>query len=244
MKHTSISTIYATAELAEKSSNYCEAHSLALPRHITDYHASVWARRDDSLMMSSNQQSQLHIFLARAFGVKRVIDVGVFVGYSAMVWSHAVGPDGLVTGLEISPEFAREAGEAFAANGINNIETIVGDASETLPKLASDTPYDAVFLDADKPGYGGYMEQLLDGSQPGAARRLLRPGALIVADNVLRWGHIPAPGLTTSYWTSEELKQRELEGLRRFNDRCAAEPRLEVVMLPVWDGVSLMRLLD
>lgn len=114
----------------------------------------------------------------------------------------------------------------------------------SLPKLVSDTPYDAVFLDADKPGYAGYMEQLLGGSQPGAARRLLRPGALMVADNVLRWGHIPDPGLTTSYWSSEELKRRELEGLRRFNDRCAAEPRLEVVMLPVWDGVTLMRLLD
>lgn len=60
-----------------------------------------------------------------------VIDVGVFVGYSAMVWSHAVGPQGHVTGLEISPEFAREADEAFAANGIDNIETVVGDASET-----------------------------------------------------------------------------------------------------------------
>lgn len=101
-----------------------------------------------------------------------------------------------------------------------------------------------MFLDADKPGYAGYMELLLDGSRPGAARRLLRPGALIVADNVLRWGHIPAPELTTSYWASEEAKRRELEGLRRFNDRCAADPRLEVVMLPVWDGVSLMRLLD
>lgn len=71
MKHTSISAIYATAELAEKASDYSEAHSLALLRHITDHHADVWARRDDSLMMSSNQQSQLHIFLARAFGVKR-----------------------------------------------------------------------------------------------------------------------------------------------------------------------------
>ncbi|PHH85472.1 hypothetical protein CDD83_371 [Cordyceps sp. RAO-2017] len=241
-----MSALHASAELEAKVFEYSERSSLTLPDHITRYHAAVEARRPDALMLSSNLQSRLHLFLARALGVKRVLDVGLFVGYSAMVWSHAVGPDGLVTGLEISPDLAREAAAVFAAHAINNIDVVVGDASETLPKLRPATPYDAVFIDADKPAYPTYLAQLLARSRPGAApgQRLLRPGALIIADNVLRWGHVPDPTLTTSYWTSEEAKRGEIDGLRRFNDMCAAHPRLEVMMLPIWDGVSLIRLVD
>ncbi|KJZ69137.1 hypothetical protein HIM_11474 [Hirsutella minnesotensis 3608] len=244
MKNAEISTIYSTPDLAGKSHAYAEGHSMQLPRHITEYHAAISAERNDSLMLTSNLQSRLHIFLARAFGVKRVIDVGLFVGYSAMVWAHAVGPDGLVTGLEISDEYERVARNAFVTRGINNVQTVVGDAGKSIPTLVSETPYDAVFLDANKEAYPDYLAQLLSLSKPESKQRLLRPGALIIADNVLRWGHIPDPSLTTSYWASEELKNKELEGLRRFNDTCAADPRLEVVMLPVWDGVSLIRLLD
>lgn len=69
-----------------------------------------------------------------------MLEIGVFVGYSAMVWSHAVGPDGKVTGLEFSPEYAQKAEEAFEANGVKNVEVIVGDALSSYVSASAFCP--------------------------------------------------------------------------------------------------------
>jgi predicted O-methyltransferase YrrM len=234
--------LYATADMGAQVTQYSAQHSTPLPKHIIDYHA---ANQDhaDAMMLTSNFQSQLHLLLARSIGAKRVLEIGVFLGYSAMVWSHAVGPDGSVTGLEYSPDFARVAREGLAKNGIDNVELIVGPAAETLPNLSPSQPYDLVFIDADKQGYAGYLDQLLAASQPGAAQRLLRPGALILADNVLRRGYVADPDSAPPGWRDEE-HARQLEAVRTFNDQCVAEPRLEAFLLPLWDGLSVLRVVD
>ncbi|KND89696.1 putative caffeoyl-CoA O-methyltransferase 2 [Tolypocladium ophioglossoides CBS 100239] len=236
--------LYTNPEMGERVTAYSTAHSSPLPKHITDYHAAASTRRDDSMMLSSNFQSQLHLLLANAIGAKRVLEIGVYVGYSAMLWAHATGPDGTVTGLEFSPELAQIARDAFAAQGLDNIEIIVGDGAETLPKLSATTPYDLVFLDADKTGYSNYLRILLARSQPGAAGRLLRPGALIVADNVLRRGQVADPAVTKPEFGSQADWDAHILALRKFNDECVAEARLETFMVPLWDGLSIMRLRD
>ncbi|KFA47126.1 hypothetical protein S40293_08713 [Stachybotrys chartarum IBT 40293] len=242
--------IYASRELGEEVTSYAEQHSTPLPRHITDYHAAS-SDREDSMMLSSNFQSQLHLFLAGTVGAKRgkstnldLLEIGVFLGYSAMVWSHAVGPDGLVTGLEYSPEYAAHAEKALAANGINNVELIVGPAAETLPQLSPAIPYDLVFIDADKEGYSGYLKQLLEASRPDSpSPRLLRPGALILADNVLRRGYVVSEASIPPEARSED-KLRQVRAVRAFNDQCLAEPRLQTFLIPLWDGLSALRLID
>lgn len=234
------SPLYATPELGRKVTEYSAQHSTPLPKYITDFHASIAANRDDSYFMSSNFQSQWNYVLARSIGAKRVLEIGVYVGYSAMVWSHAVGPEGRVTGLEFESKYAKIANDAFAANRIMNVEIVVGPAAETLPKLSPSEPYDIVFIDADKTGYPGYLKQLLEGSQPGSTRRLLRPGALVVSDNVLRRGLVADLGDTVL----EEDRMKHIVAVREFNDLCVSNPRLETFLLPLWDGVNITRLVD
>ncbi|KAG8417999.1 hypothetical protein J3459_006304 [Metarhizium acridum] len=228
----------------DKVSEYADAHSTPLPAHITAYHAHASASRQDSEMLSSNFQSKLHLFLARSIGAKRVLEVGVYVGYSAMLWAHATGPDGLVTGLEYSPELAEIAQDALAKEGINNVEIIVGDAAETLPKVSPSTPYDIIFLDADKPGYSKYLSIILASSQPGSKNRLLRPGGLIIADNVLRRGHVADPSRTDREMEDAGKWNLHIEAVRKFNDQVVGEKRLESFLTPLWDGLSLIRLVD
>jgi predicted O-methyltransferase YrrM len=108
-----------------------------------------------------------------------------------MAWSSAVGPDGHVTALEYSPDYAKLAEEAWAKDNIKNCEILVGDAADTLQKLAagSQDAYDLIFIDADKVSYPKYLELILKTSK-GDGRRILKKGGIIVADNILRRGLI------------------------------------------------------
>ncbi|KAI5921865.1 S-adenosyl-L-methionine-dependent methyltransferase [Camillea tinctor] len=238
------SILSATPELTNKVFQYAEEYSTTLPDHITAFYSSIATGRSDATMLTSNFQSQFNILLARLHGSRRVLEIGAYVGYSAMVWSHAVGPNGLVTALELFPEFANIAKGALASRGITNVEVLSGDASTLLLDLDLSSPYDLVFIDANKDGYPSYLNLLLEQSQPGSPRRLLRPGALILADNILRFGHVADGSLTTSYWLSEEAKEAEISSLRKFNDLCKANSRLESFLLPLWDGVNMIRLVD
>lgn len=106
----------------------------------------------------------------------------------------------------------------------------------SLPRLATTEPYDLVFLDADKTGYPDYIRYLLGASQPGSASgRLLRPGALIVADNVLQEGNVVYAASRAG---------ASVDAVRAYNDYCKVQARLRTVVLPLWDGLSVSQLID
>ncbi|OTA70479.1 S-adenosyl-L-methionine-dependent methyltransferase [Hypoxylon sp. EC38] len=240
--------LYATATLNERVTSYSESVSLELPQHIRDYHARIYKERDDSNYMISTFESQALIFLARTIGAKRILEIGVYVGYSAMAWRHAVGPQGKVTGLEYDGEYAEAAKKIWRENGYDNIEVHVGDAAETLPKLADvSEPYDIIFIDANKTGYPVYLKQILEKSQPGAKNRLLRPGGIIAADNTLRRGLV-ADSSPDNPWRSVDFdgswESKAVAAVREYNKAAANEPRLETLLLPLWDGLNLARLVD
>lgn len=148
--------LYTSPELGQKVTNYAEQNSTPLPKYISDYHADISANREDSYYMSSVFQSQYNTFLVKSTGTKRgrwrnthvadrlcqsgksqltnvliVLEIGVYVGFSALVWADAIGPDGLVTGLEFEPEYAELSKKAFEVNGVKNVEIMVGPASES-----------------------------------------------------------------------------------------------------------------
>ncbi|KAJ4022301.1 hypothetical protein NW752_000496 [Fusarium irregulare] len=242
MKDNSI-PLYASPQLGQTVTSYAEQYSTTLPKYISDYHAEISANREDSNYMSSVFQSQFNKFLVKSTGTKRVLEIGVYIGFSALVWADAVGPDGLVTGLEFETEYADLSKKAFEANGVKNAEIIVGPASESLPKLNPSEPYDLVFIDADKTGYPGYLRQLLELSKPGNSTRLLRPGALIVSDNVLRRGLVADDkALGDDKLEGDQLKN--ILAIREFNEMALNSPRLETFLLPLWDGVNISRLID
>ncbi|KAH7193507.1 S-adenosyl-L-methionine-dependent methyltransferase [Fusarium flagelliforme] len=242
MKDNSI-PLYASPQLGQTVTSYAEQYSTALPKYISDYHAEISANREDSNYMSSVFQSQFNKFLVKSTGTKRVLEIGAYIGFSALVWADAVGPDGLVTGLEYESEYADLSKKAFEANEVKNAEIIVGPASESLPKINPSEPYDLVFIDADKTGYPGYLRQLLELSKPGNSNRLLRPGALIVSDNVLRRGLVADDkALGDDKLEGDQLKN--ILAIREFNEMALNSPRLETFLLPLWDGVNISRLID
>ncbi|KAI1207259.1 S-adenosyl-L-methionine-dependent methyltransferase [Annulohypoxylon truncatum] len=240
--------LYTTETLGDRVSKYSESISVPVPQKLRDYHARIFKERDDSNYMISTFESQALIFLARMIGAKRVLEIGVYVGFSAMIWSHAVGPQGKVTGLEYDEEYSELARQAAKENGYDNIEIHTGDAAETLPKLAyPDEPYDIVFLDANKTAYPGYLAKILEMSQPGAKQRLVRPGGIIAADNALRRGLV-ADSSSDNPWLPADFdgvwEGSAVAAIRKYNKAAAENSRLETLMVPLWDGLNLARLVD
>lgn len=131
MKSANTNALYSNENVTKSVIDYATTHSEALPKHITDYHAEIVANHPRREYMISNLQGQFQTFFTRTIGATRVLEIGAFVGYSAMVWANAVGKEGKVTTLEFEAQYADAARKAFKDNGIENVEVIQGDALET-----------------------------------------------------------------------------------------------------------------
>ncbi|KAL1863153.1 hypothetical protein VTK73DRAFT_6417 [Phialemonium thermophilum] len=183
--------LYPTPEISDKVTEYAENHTMGIPQKLTDYHTWICETQPHANYCISTFQARSLVWLARLAGAKRVLEIGCYLGFSASVWSYAVGPEGTVTGLEFNEEYANTARTKLAGlGGIDNVEFKVGRAIDLLDTLNPSEPYDLIFIDADKSGYPGYLEKILALSPRDAASsgrtRLLKPGGLIVADNILR----------------------------------------------------------
>jgi caffeoyl-CoA O-methyltransferase len=165
--------------------------------------------------------------LVRLAGARRAIEVGVFTGYSSLAVMLAMPPEGRMLALDVSEEFTAVARRHWQAAGVaGRIELVIAPAAATLEaRLARGEAgqYDFAFIDADKTGYLGYYEQLL---------KLLRPGGLIVVDNTLWSGEVANP----------ENREASTQALRAFNDALHQDPRIDLALLPVGDGLTLARL--
>lgn len=129
----------------------------------------------------------------------------------------------------------------------------INKQTNSLPNLKPEEPFDLIFLDAQKSGYPTYLKTILEQSKPGSANRILRPGGLIVADNVLRRAIVAdesddnphavkaKAGLASK---SEYETDNDIVHLRKYNDDVAESDRLESWLLPLFDGINLARLLD
>ncbi|EPE10644.1 o-methyltransferase family protein [Ophiostoma piceae UAMH 11346] len=253
---SNVPALYPNTTVGERVLEYAANKSSEIPEALLKYHAEI-LNLENSIMSISTYQAQAMSFLAKVAGAKRILEIGVFRGFSAMVWSHAVGPTGTVTGLEKSPEYAAFAKKALADHDIKNVTVIEGDALETLKGLDPEEPYDIVFIDAQKWGYPGYLKTVLEKSAPGATGRLLRPGGLIIADNVLRAGVVADPssdnpetgyfGIDPSKTTGDADRygaNEDLKALDEFSTTMRESPRIDSWLVPLFDGIGMGRLLD
>jgi predicted O-methyltransferase YrrM len=170
-------------------------------------------------------QGKLLQLLAQIQGARRILEIGTLGGYSTIWLARALPADGRLITLEYAPRHAEVARRNLARAGLaDRVEVKVGAAVETLPTLEG--PFDFVFIDADKANYPAYFA---------GALKLARPGAVIVADNVVRRGKVIAPD-----------GDADALGVRRMHELIAAEPRVSATAIQTvgakgWDGFTLVR---
>ncbi|MFI5668140.1 O-methyltransferase [Streptomyces sp. NPDC051704] len=176
----------------------------------------------EAQMQVPHEQGVLLTLLGKMLGARRIVEVGTFTGYSTLALAEGLVPGGRVLTCDVSEEWTSIAQEAWKAAGVGDrIELVIAPALETLRALPHEPVIDLVFLDADKPGYRSYWDELVP---------RLRPGGLIAADNVLYGGEAVDAGA-----------RGNALAIREFNAHVRADERMESVMLPIADGLTLAR---
>ena len=205
---------------------YAVEHTTREPAWFATVAENTRARTSAPGMMVGTLEGRFLAAVVAMLRPARVLEIGTFTGYSALSMAEALPPGGHIVTCDISKEHAAIAREHIAASPYaDRIEIRVGPAIETIDTL--DGPFDLVFIDADKPGYLAYYEAVLP---------RLAPDGVILADNVLWSGRLV--GGTPEDADDEDDNTR---ALRAFNDHVVADERVEVVMLTVRDGVSIIR---
>jgi len=211
--------------LSESIQRYLMDHSLREPALLTELREET-ARLPDANMQIAPEQGQFMALLARMIGVRRYLEVGTFTGYSALAVMLAVPAAGEATCLDISDEWTAVAQKYWIRAGLaDRIHLHLAPAADTLSSLIRDGwsgDYDMAFIDADKTGYSGYYEQCL---------QLIRPGGLILVDNVL-WGGRVADEIDTD---------EDTLAIREFNRMLHDDQRVDLSLVPIADGLTIAR---
>jgi caffeoyl-CoA O-methyltransferase len=174
-------------------------------------------------MQISPDQGAFMTLLTKIVGVRFAVEVGTFTGYSSICIARGLATGGRLLCCDVSEEWTAIARDHWVRAGVAElIELRIAPAIETLQALPADPPIDLAFIDADKPGYVDYYEEIV-------AR--LRPGGVVLLDNVL-WSGVVADPTNTDENTV---------AIRAVNDRVAADDRVEAVVLPIADGLTIAR---
>ena len=174
-----------------------------------------------SIMQVAPEEGAFLTVLARATGARLAVEVGTFTGYSALCIARGLPEDGRLICCDVSDEWTSIGLPHWERAGVaKKIDLRIAPALETLRALPADEVIDLAFIDADKENYWSYFEELV-------AR--LRPGGLILVDNVLWAGNV----------VNAQANDERTLAIRDFNDRLAADPRVECAMLPLSDGVTV-----
>lgn len=214
--------------MRSSSDNYLISHSSVPSDTLEWLEKQTNIRTNYPQMLSGSVQGELLKMLVEISGAKHILEIGSFTGYSAICLACGLPEDGHLDALEINDELEDLMREAWERAGLSDRITLhIGDAVEYLKSVsaadAGNRLYDLVFIDANKRQYDEYYELVLP---------LLKSGGLIVADDVLWDGKV---------YTEPISHDAQTEALLRFNDKTANDPRVEVVMLPLRDGISLIR---
>jgi caffeoyl-CoA O-methyltransferase len=214
-----------TIALDDRLYHYLQAVSLREPDVLVRLRAET-ARLPAAGMQVSPEQGQFMALLVRLLGARRCLEVGTFTGYSALACALALPPDGRLVTLDISAEWTAVARRHWLEAGVaDRIDLRLGPAAGSLAALLAEgaaDSFDFAFIDADKTGYDGYYELAL---------QLVRPGGLIAFDNVLWSGRVADPN----------AQDADTTALRALNRKLHADPRVDLSMLPIGDGLTLAR---
>jgi predicted O-methyltransferase YrrM len=213
-------------------------HKSFFPEPLQDYMIAHWLREPDILRRLREEtaahpraglqippdQGQLMGMIVRLTGARRCLEIGVFTGYSSLAVALALPPDGELVALDVSEEYTDVARLYWAEAGVaDRVRLHLAPALETLEDLvAAGETFDLAFIDADKANYPAYFERAL---------ALLRPGGVILIDNVLFHGRVIDP----------EAKDPDTEAIRRLNVSLHHDERIDLALIPIGDGVTIAR---
>jgi caffeoyl-CoA O-methyltransferase len=210
--------------VTERVRAYAVDHGSWRPTEVVEWlHAETESLGDPAGMQIGDDQGQFLTMLTRLVGARRAVEVGTFTGYSSLCIARGLADGGSLLCCDISEEWTAIARQAWERAGVaDRIELKLAPALETLRALPGEAVIDLVFIDADKPGYAGYWEELVP---------RVRAGGLLLADNVLWSGEI----------IDDTNPNANGQALRAFNDLVARDDRVEVVVLPAFDGLTIAR---
>jgi len=196
-------------------------HESALARALRE----ETSHRSNAQMQIGPDQAQFMQLLAHTIGARRYLEIGVFTGYSTLAMALALPADGHVVACDVSEEYTAVARRYWQQAGIaGKVDLRLAPALETLERLVAENaePFDIAFIDADKENVAKYFEYCL---------RLVRPGGLILVDNVLWSGRVANPSVNDA----------DTCALRNVSVRAAKDDRVEVSLVPVCDGILIAR---
>ena len=199
---------------------------LAGLNHLSDPVLQEIARRgaEEDLPLIDAEVGALLRVLATAIGATRILEIGTAIGYSSIWLAGALPADGMLVTMELNPDRARWARENIARAGLaDRVSVIVGDAQRMLAKVSG--PFDLIFQDGDKNLYTPLLDRLV---------ALLRPGGLLVTDNVL-WDGEVVPG----FKPKPERDAEYTRAIAEYNERLNAHPQLMTAIIPLRDGVAI-----
>ncbi|MBE9602945.1 O-methyltransferase [Pedobacter sp. MC2016-24] len=196
--------------------NYCEPENELLKKIDRETNLKVLMPR----MLSGHYQGRVLSMLSKMISPNRILEIGTFTGYATLCLAEGLTADGIIYTLDINEELEEMVRGHFEASAFNKqIKYILGDATKTVNEL--DETFDLIFIDADKKNNGTYYDLVFD---------RLRPGGLIIVDNVL--------------WSGKVLnsqQDKDTRNISTFNDKIAADDRVEKLILPVRDGLFIIR---
>lgn len=219
----------------EKVYQYIENHATPESEALSWVAKQTHIRTNHARMLSGSVQGELLRIIVQTSGARRILELGTFTGYSAISLASALPEEGHLDTLELNDELEDLILEGFDRAGLaDRISLHIGDCKETLERLRIEMGiedgsadesvlYDIVYMDANKREYCEYYRLVFD---------MVRPGGLILADNVLWDGKVcqdPMP------------QDKQTQGIARFNDMVSADPRVESVILPLRDGLNVIR---
>lgn len=209
--------------LSPDAQRYLVAHGAAPDEAQAALIAETEALGGISVMQISPEQGAFMTLFTRLIGARRAVEIGTFTGYSAACIARGLPPDGRLLCCDVSEEWTDIARRHWVAAGVaERIELRIGPALDTLAALADEPTFDLAFIDADKPAYPDYYEAVL---------RRLHPGGVILVDNVLWGGAVIDPAVDDEHTNI----------IRAFNRMVADDPRVDSVILPVGDGLTIAR---
>ena len=211
-------------QLSDALAEYVVAHSSQPDEILRDLAAETLERYGGTAgMQIGPEQGTFMTLLAQLAGARSAVEVGTFTGYSAICLARGLGAGGRLLCCDVSDEWTSVARRYWERAGLSDrIELRLGPAEQTLAALPAETSFDLAFIDADKTGYVRYWDLIVP---------MIKPGGVILVDNTLSGGRVV------------DLAEQadSVVGIRQFNGHALADERVNLVLLPIGDGLTMAR---